>query len=152
MSEAARVLEQIERIFTNAPREVERVSRVLNAGAGAARSVAAALEPAVRLYRQTHGGQDPRREEYVEVPDEEGGPLVELGRLTAVAYLTNKDRVSKQSGSRWVEPKAKRPDLYIHDFERPYPVLAFRTESRDIVIVRGADRSRYTVGEEGIDG
>jgi len=146
MSELGRTLDQIERVLRNAPREVERVARLVNSTGEAVRGVSRVLEPAVRLYQETHGGQSPRRVVYTEVPDATHGPLVELGSLAAVAYLTNKDEPRKRSR---VIPDA-RPDLFIHDFERPYPTLAFRADSRELVIVRTA--SRYTIGREGIEG
>lgn len=141
-NEIGRALDELEQLMNRAPRRINQVRRVVNGALEASAAVAETLQPAVRLYRETHGGQSPNaRARFVEVPDESGGPLVELGSLTSVSYLTNKDRSPGRS---------RRPDLFVHDFERPYPVLAFRTRSRELVIVRAS--SGYTVREEGIEG
>lgn len=144
MSDFARALDEIERAFRAGPELVQNVRRVVNSG----QQVARVLEPAFRLYQDTHGGRRPkgRGVHRVHVPDASGGTLVEMGSITAIAYLTSKERGQSE------------PDLYIHDFERPYPTLAFRADSRELVIVRGSldesriRLSRYTVESEGIEG
>ena len=145
MNEISRALDDIERALRAAPRYIDGVRRFANAG----RSVADALEPAFRAYQDTHGGRAPRGRgvHRVAAPDAEGGTLVELGSLAAVAYLTSKDR------------RRQAADLYIHDFEAPLPSLCFREGSRELVIVRGfydegllRRGSRYTVDKEGIEG
>jgi hypothetical protein len=116
------------------------LNRLLNGAARAGELAAAAQKllgssPESR-YRQTHGGHDgwgrPPLRSTAPDPREVS---IELGTLTRIAYLA-----------------AKNPDgrveEFIHDFETPYPVLAFT--SAGLVIVR--DRSKYTVTSHGIEG
>jgi hypothetical protein len=121
---AAQVLRQVEEVLRHAPQAADAFERV-----------ASSIERGAELFSRTHGGRKADRVRYVETAED--GPLVVLGDLRAVAYLARKDR------------RGHRPEMFVHDFERPYPSLCFRPESRDLVIVRSS--SRYTVGDEGIE-
>jgi hypothetical protein len=91
-------------------------------------------------YEQAHWGRQGRDPEMIgSVPDASEG-VVDLGRLTEVAYVTMKGR-------------EKRASEYHHRFRAPYPILAFATNGSGLVIVRASNgRSRYTVTPNGIEG
>lgn len=88
------------------------------------------------IYEQAHWGvraKGPGR--LVSVPDSSTGIIV-MGHLHAIAYDTAKG--------------ADGQGTYEHRFRSPSPLLAFCADGSGLVLVR--DRSRYTVGPEGIVG
>jgi len=97
----------------------------------------AAEKRARRDYRVTHwglGGEKATRSlECVDVCRE--GPLVELGQLVSVVYLTRK------LGDRG-------PTEYEHDFSGSLPVLAYSGEGKRLVVAGGS----YRVTPRGIVG
>jgi hypothetical protein len=85
-------------------------------------------------YRLTHWGKaGPVVVRGLVCPDPRAEPLIELGRLVSLVYLTEK---GGDSG----------PTEYEHAFKAPLPVLAFH--SGGLVICGG----RYRVGVRGIHG
>jgi len=114
-------------------RVLERVADRCEGAEEVLLEVARQLERGESSYRATHwGDQGPRTAALVELPDVSRG-LVELGELVAVVYRTKKGRTS----SDWM-----------HDFDQPFPKLAYTRGGDDLVIVRGG--SKYRVTSHGI--
>ena len=96
----------------------------------------AVVEKAVARYARDHWGQRGRHPGVRQLlAADPTRPLVELGQLVQITYRTRK-------GS-----EAEDVD-YEHDFQRPYPVLAYEPGSSLLVILGG----KYRVETRGIVG
>lgn len=94
-------------------------------------------------YRELHWGREAERGPMLATRidvDDDSSPLVELGALHAVLYVTQKGGDPEPTG-------------YVHQFERPTPLLCvegLHDAEPDLVIVRS--RSKFRVNSHGIIG
>ena len=98
-------------------------------------SLAEQLLSGHKRYEAEHWGKKSRGARLVEAAESEG-PLVLVGALSRVSYITQKGL-----DEEWVE--------YEHDFSEPYPWL-YHTPEGELVIVRGD--SLYRMRDRGITG
>jgi hypothetical protein len=87
-------------------------------------------------YKELHWGRKGQGATTVQLPRDQE-PLVQLGALTRIGYLTQKG------------PADFEPTEYVHTFSPALPWV-YVNGDRDLLIVRG--RSQYTVKRHGIIG